>query len=79
MLILLWIKDCPFRNRLDAERDIHSSTVGSGWKLAAEEETLEYGAKHGVAEDGGPGCPLGGPGRHCGEEEGIMQPAWSNV
>lgn len=35
MLIFLWIKNCPFRNHLDAERDIHSSTVGSGWKLAA--------------------------------------------
>lgn len=28
--------------------------VAGSWQL--EEETGEYGAKHGVAEDGGPGC-----------------------
>lgn len=34
--------------------------VTGSWQL--EEETVEYRAKHGVAKDGGPGCPLGGPG-----------------
>lgn len=59
---VLGTENFPFRNNpADVEMNVHSSTVGSSWRLAVKRK-VKHGIECGVAEDGAPRCPLGAKG-----------------